>query len=74
MKKYWHQIELEQQEEILKTPGLTVQEFLDTYDQPDWCNYPDALDGPMGCWSLLFSKSVRSIKDCGNCDCIKNKH
>jgi hypothetical protein len=31
---------------------ITNREFADKYTQPEWCNYPDATLGVMGCWSL----------------------
>lgn len=49
--KYWHEIP---QKEITKLveQKKSVQFIIDNYKQPDWCNYPDALSGLMGCWSL----------------------
>ena len=26
---------------------------MDTFKQPDWCEYYEALNGNMGCWSLM---------------------
>lgn len=35
---------------------------------PDWCEYPEATNGVMGCWSLISG----CIKEpCETCDCYK---
>lgn len=44
-----------------------------SYKQPDWCKYPNALEGQMGCWSLMdLSKDglrTKISKDfCKGCD------
>jgi hypothetical protein len=36
------------------------------YKQPDWCDYPEALDGIMGCWSLTGRK-VKKQSYCIGC-------
>lgn len=46
------------------------------YLQPEWCEYPNALNGLMGCWSLIdISKDgyrTKISKDyCKDCDCFK---
>lgn len=48
------------------------------YIQPDWCAYPDALNGKMGCWSLtdiadggLRTKICEAF--CQTCDCFNKK-
>ena len=56
-----------------KTTWGDVQE---QFNQPPWCGYPDALDGPMGCWSLCNYREqripnwprIRGFGDCQNCD------
>jgi len=30
----------------------TWGDIMERYKQPDWCSYPNALEGQMGCWSL----------------------
>ncbi|HAF43763.1 MAG TPA: hypothetical protein DCK83_02135 [Gallionellaceae bacterium] len=42
------------------------------YAQPDWCSYPDALDGLMGCWSLIYQR-VTGEEYCKDCDLYKPK-
>jgi len=50
--RYFH--ELEQTEiDTLIADKKTVGYILENYKQPDWCNYPNALKGQMGCWSLM---------------------
>ena len=55
-----------------KTWGDIQKEF----SQPEWCNYPDALQGEMGCWSLVDMgkdglRTKISHKLCKGCDCYK---
>lgn len=63
----------------LTRKGITWQEVIDRYKQPDWCNYPEALAGAMGCWSLIGCWSLMDIdlrhkisrEYCKKCDCFK---
>lgn len=49
--------------------GMTWRGLIDAgYVQPDWCDYPNALDGMMGCWSLLYGR-VSGEQYCNDCDC-----
>jgi hypothetical protein len=53
--------------------GTTLVELKKRYKQPDWCNYPDALAGIMGCWSLMDLLDLRhqiSKQYCKGCDCF----
>ena len=72
-KIYFHELSDEEKAEA-KSHG-TVGEFLEKYKQPDWCQYPEALAGQMGCWSLILSCSISSPDDCKLCDlCAKEAH
>jgi hypothetical protein len=54
--------------------GTTWGELMNRYKQPDWCNYPNALEGAMGCWSLVSLFNTRhqiSRQYCKGCDCFK---
>lgn len=53
--KYWHELPQEEIDKILKS-GITVSEAVEKYKQPDWCNYPGAVTGMVGCWSLTDNK------------------
>jgi hypothetical protein len=66
--RYWHEIDAKEQGNILNHSGMTVGDFLKRFRQPDWCNYPDALGGAMGCWNLLMPGAVRDIKACEGCE------
>lgn len=39
--------------------------------QPSWCNYPEADEPFIGCWSLWFGK-VKDEDYCKDCECYKN--
>lgn len=75
--KYWHEIPQEEIETII-AEEKTNQYVVDNYKQPEWCGYPEALMGIMGCWSLtdnspdgLRTKVCESF--CSTCDCYKQK-
>ena len=48
---------------------MTWGDLNEIYKQPDWCNYPDALD-PMGCWGLVY-RHCRDENYCKDCDGYK---
>ena len=76
MKQYWHELS---QADIDKLIGKVTNQFImDNYKQPDWCTYPEALSGLMGCWSLGDatkdgSRTKISNKFCEKCDYYKLK-
>ena len=41
------------------------------YKQPEWCDYPGALKGLMGCWSLISWPWRMNRHRCSSCDCCK---
>jgi len=56
----------------------TIGYVMDNYKQPDWCAYPNALNGHMGCWSLMDlgkdgTRTKISESFCANCDSFKKK-
>lgn len=63
--KYFHEIPNEEWDSMVKE-HKTWEDVKATHKQPDWCNYPEALDGIMGCWSLTerFVKSEEFCKTC----------
>lgn len=67
--KYWHELPQKKVDRLIKNK-IIVSEILKKYKQPDWCNYPDALVGVMGCWSLISNEpnGVISRKFCSDCD------
>jgi len=72
--RYFH--ELEQTEiDALIANNPKIGYIMETYKQPDWCKYPNALEGQMGCWSLMdLNKDglrTKISKDfCKDCDCF----
>lgn len=75
-KRYFH--ELEQKEvDALIANKKTIGYIMETYKQPYWCKYLNALEGQMGCWSLMdLSKDGfrnKISKDfCKSCDECSN--
>jgi hypothetical protein len=68
-KPYFHELN-EDQRHAVCTVGMTAQHAVDTYAQPDWCSYPNALAGYLGCFSLLTG-GVKSEASCTGCDCYR---
>ena len=50
-KKYFHQVSQQEVESLIRQ-GLSWEYVRDNYKQPDWCGYPNPLNGKNGCWSL----------------------
>lgn len=71
MKEYFHRL-TKQQFEAVRESDATIGEVKRVYQQPSWCTYPGALDGCMGCWSLVGG-FIHGIKSCGTCDCINRR-
>ena len=67
MIKYFHELTEAEFNEIVKE-NITWEECAKRYPQPKWCNYPDAVCGVMGCWSLM-GFMVTNEDYCKNCDC-----
>jgi len=70
MKKYWHKLNNAQQKRVKERKNYTLGEFMKDYSQPDWCEYPNALEGEFGCWSLFYG-TAHSEKFCKKCECYK---
>ena len=73
MKRYFHELADSTVRKIVKS-GITYGELMNRYKQPDWCEYPEALNGVMGCWSLMDTMNLRhkiSREYCKGCDCYK---
>lgn len=51
--EYFHELSKEQYGG-LEASGITWGQIMKAYKQPQWCRYPDALEGEMGCWSLIY--------------------
>lgn len=73
--KYWHEISQDEVNEVIASKK-TYQFLVDNYKQPDWCSYPDALMGVMGCWSLTDNgpdglRTKVSHDFCKTCDQYK---
>ena len=74
MKPYFHELPKEEQKRILNSE-MVIKDFMDTYNQPPWCSYPEALMANMGCWSLMGMGSegagVVNRDYCKDCDLYK---
>ena len=73
--KYFHEASDEEISALVEAKA-TIKDVNQKYIQPDWCDYPGALDGQMGCWSLMDLFGLRhSIghEYCKTCECYKSK-
>lgn len=71
-KKFFHELDQEEIDKIVEDDN-TIEYVLANFKQPDWCSYPNALEGTMGCWSLMDFKSgglrTKISKEyCSSCD------
>ena len=67
--KYFHELT---KKEFLKLVGkITWEELAKLHPQPPWCQYPNAIEGFMGCWSLM-KFMVKNEEYCKKCDCHKS--
>ena len=64
--QYWHELTEEQRIAVRKS-GMSVHEFLNIYQVPQWCGDPDMIDPVFGCWSLCSNTSVTE-SSCSNCE------
>lgn len=74
-RSYFHELSQEQIDKFIadkKNWGDIMRE----YKQPEWCAHPNALEGQMGCWSLIDlqegGQRTKINNDyCKTCDCYK---
>lgn len=68
MIKYFHQLTKQEFAALPKT--MTYADIARDYPQPAWCKYPHALNGEMGCWSLMMFL-VTTEHGCSSCECFR---
>lgn len=74
---FFHELSQSKVDELVnshKTWGDIMEEF----KQPEWCSYHNALEGELGCWSLVDIRQggLRekiSPEFCKDCDCFISK-
>lgn len=69
MIKYFHELTKEEFQALVDSKKYTWGMLAHDYPQPEWCNYPNATEGHMGCWSLMshLVKDRAWCKDCEEC-------
>lgn len=67
--KYFHELTDKEFQTLMKD-GITWNHLPQIHPQPEWCQYSNALDGPMGCWSLT-TRRVKNKDFCKRCDCYR---
>ena len=74
---YFHKL-ADDEREALEDSGATWAEVVQAYEQPSWCAYHLALNGVLGCWSLvgwsLADRRIRTEDDCKGCDLYQPGH
>ena len=71
MIKYFHELTQDEFGKIVDS-HMTWGECAKQYPQPVWCDYPDAVEGMMGCWSLM-SHIIKKPSSCYGCDLFRPK-
>ena len=66
MIKYFHKLTRDEFKELCKDKPTWAEVSRD-YPQPEWCSYPDAVQGMLGCWSLIDFK-VYGRNYCKHCE------
>jgi hypothetical protein len=72
MIKYFHEL-TDDEYEALEENGTRWCDLPEKYPQPEWCEYPDALNAEMGCWSLVYRTGVNK-EYCKNCELFNKKY
>lgn len=65
MVKFFHELTRDEFNKLCET-GISWGECAKEYPQPEWCSYPNAIQGVMGCWYLMEFK-VRGRPSCRGC-------
>jgi hypothetical protein len=70
---YWHTLPDDLVDHLFKVGGITWGEVVENYDQPPWCQYPQALNGALGCWTLTDAATRTKItaRFCAKCEHFK---
>lgn len=66
---HWHELTDKEQEKVRKS-GIRFNVFMLVYEQPPWCEHPEALTAT-GCFSLITGH-VHSQQACKGCEFNKN--
>ena len=64
--KYFHEIS-NADWEAMQQAGTTWVDIDGKYLAPSWCGIGEEAVDPMGCWSLVSTRRIRSEKDCVGC-------
>ena len=72
VKRYFHELSQEEIDQLI-ADKKSISYIMKTFAQPSWCGYERALEGRMGCWSLMDlekdGKRTQISKDfCKTCD------
>lgn len=65
--RYWHELTPAEKGMLRKT-RTKIGWLIKNLKQPDWCAYPNALGGQVGCWSLMDDNVIIDKKLCKSCD------
>jgi hypothetical protein len=70
MIKYFHELTDVEFDKLVDQNKITWAEGAKLYPQPPWCEYPGAVCGEMGCWSLMLHL-IHNYESCNGCDMQK---
>lgn len=69
-KPFFHEAVDKQKFDDMAETGKTWGDVMREYEQPSWCTYNGALEGQMGCWSLISFK-IKDKDSCKGCELCK---
>jgi len=69
-KQYFHEISDDEYKRLCNERKTWI-DIMETYQQPKWCSYPDALEGILGCWGLIY-REMKDEKYCLTCELHKD--
>lgn len=72
MGKSFHELTRAEYAEMVQTK-MTYDEIEAHHPQPEWCIYPFATRGFLGCWALM-SFLISGPEDCEGCEYYKALH
>jgi len=69
--KYFHEITDEEFQSLIDRKATWIA-ISQAYLQPEWCDFPGALEGMFGCMSLVNRVGVNQVF-CRTCELYKNE-
>jgi len=72
MSKPFHELTEAEFKALVKAGNMTWGKCAEIHPQPSWCEYPGAVNGEMGCWSLM-DFLIAGPESCTECELFRKK-